>query len=162
MASFYESRRATTYLSIVGFLAVRFRSGVQRGSRPFAGFGVSPNNSFSLFCSPPAAARKKKEKIWGHPKPRQEAMPPAPPKNLLLRDTPRPSKGRLPFAIPLLRRMEKYRTPVRKIWDDSYQYYCDRWSCRYGGCKRHVERDCGPCNKHNNKERLSKCHGRVP
>ena len=69
----------------IGFLAVRFRSGVQRGSRPFAGFGGSPHNSFSLFCSPPQAARKKKEKMWGHPKPRQEAMPSAPPKNLLLR-----------------------------------------------------------------------------
>ena len=34
-------------------------------------------------------------------------------------DTPRPSKGRLPEAIPLLRRMEKYRTPVRKIRDHS-------------------------------------------
>jgi len=34
-------------------------------------------------------------------------------------DTPRPGKGRLPFAIPLLKGIEKYRTPVRKIRDNS-------------------------------------------
>ena len=33
-------------------------------------------------------------------------------------DTPNPGKGRLPFAIPLLRRMEKHRTPVRNVRGD--------------------------------------------
>src|SRR6266702_3766458 len=73
-------------LSTVGFLANASVSGVARGDSPLLGCGVSPQNLFSRFCSPPQAARRKKEEHWGHPKPRQEASPPAPPKNLLLRD----------------------------------------------------------------------------
>src|SRR6266704_3563644 len=77
-------------LSTVGFLANASVSGVARGDSPLLGCGVSPQNLFSRFCSPPQAARKKKEEHWGHPKPRQEASPPAPPKTLLLRDQPLP------------------------------------------------------------------------
>src|SRR5258708_1160 len=47
--------------------------------------GVSPQNIFFLFFSPPEAARGRKRSIGDTPNPGREASPPAPPKNLPLK-----------------------------------------------------------------------------
>src|SRR5258708_19742679 len=48
------------------------QAGVQRAASPLPGFGVSPQNLFLLFSSPPAAAREKKEVPGDTPDPGRE------------------------------------------------------------------------------------------
>jgi len=48
------------------------RAGVQRAASPLPGFGVSPKTLFLLVCSPPAAAREKKEVPGDTPDPGRE------------------------------------------------------------------------------------------
>ena len=70
------------------------------GVEPLPGCGVSPQNSFSFFCTPPQAAREGGEKSRGVPL--------------------NPGKGPRPFAIPLLRWSEVNKACVSKIRDDSW------------------------------------------
>ena len=92
------------------FVSKVLKAMVQAGStgNPSAaslpGRGVSPQNSFSFFCAPPQAAREERKKVLGTPGVRRPANP---------------GLGRLPFAIPLPRRVEKGKTSVLKIRDDS-------------------------------------------
>jgi len=48
------------------------QAGVQRAASPLPGFGVSPKTLFLLFCSPPQAAREKKEVTEDTPDPGRE------------------------------------------------------------------------------------------
>ncbi len=82
-----------------------------RGRQPPGGVCGSPTpgvpkNPFSFFCAPPQAARGRKEILRGHPA--------------------SPVKGWPPLTIPLLKRIERHRTFVRKIRDDSWEETASR------------------------------------
>src|SRR5947207_9720567 len=91
--------RVDSIMSHPEFLKQNFeKAGVQR-AQPSDGFGMPPKNSFfPFFLAPPEAAREGRE------------VGPSP--------TPQ-AKGWLPFAIPLVKGIDVYRTSVRKIRDDS-------------------------------------------
>ncbi len=58
-------------------------------------------------------------------------------------DTPHPGLGQPPFAIPLLKGLERYRTSVRKVRDDSCKSFAKREALRSQDRQR--KRYINPC-----------------
>src|SRR5258708_1412673 len=75
--------------------SIGFSSGVLRGSRPRTRFGESPKRFCSSASPPQAASQKGKKRFFG--------------------DTQNPSKGRLPFAIPLEKRLQGIERLFKKF-----------------------------------------------